>query len=351
MKNSIFGASAMAITALASGLLVHPAASAQTPINVSYQVTIHGIPLQIADDKNWWAQAGLKPDNMTSFAAGAQQVAAVPSKTWDVGLMGGPPALVGASRFNVQSVLILIDDSRANGMVAKGDQAAAIQANPVAALKGKEYLVPVNSTADYAAQSCFRKWGLKPGEVRAINIAPGAIVDAFKSSNVPVGSIWAPHFLRMQTQAGGKLVCTGQDGGATVTANLTVRADYLKDNLETVARFTAMYLRALDFMKKNKSDTLVAMKRFYDKGGVVLSPEEMDAEYTTRDYFNLSEQVAMFDRSRGPSKVDEIHNRLAEFFRAAGTIPSVMDPKAYVNVSVLEYIQKNPKLKAFAEGK
>ncbi|NBR86754.1 MAG: DUF2088 domain-containing protein [Verrucomicrobia bacterium] len=77
-------------------------------------------------------------------------------------------------------------------------------------------------------------------------------------------------------------------------------------------------------MKKNKGDTLVAMKRFYDKGGVVLSPEEMDAEYTTRDYFNLSEQVAMFDRSRGPSKVDEIHNRLAEFFRAAGAQPFIV---------------------------
>ena len=251
-------------------------AAAQTPINVSYQVTIHGIPLQIADDKNWWAEIGLKPGDMTSFAAGAQQIAAVASKSWDVGLMGAPPALLGASRFNVQTVLILVYDSRANGVVAKGDQAAAIQANPIAALKGKEYLVPVNSTSDYAAQSCFRKWGLQPGDVKAVNIAPGAIVDAFKSSNIPIGAIWAPHFLRMETQAGGKLVCTGRDGGAIVTANLVVRDDYLKSNMDTVARFTAMYLRALDFMKKNKAETLVEMKRFYDKGGVVLSPSEMD---------------------------------------------------------------------------
>jgi ABC-type nitrate/sulfonate/bicarbonate transport system substrate-binding protein len=345
------GNSLAAAVFLANVLGATAPVAAQTPINVSYQVTIHGIPLQIADDKNWWTEIGLKPGDMTSFAAGAQQIAAVASKSWDVGLMGGPPALLGASRFNVQTVLILIDDSRANGVVAKGDQAAAILANPVAALKGREYLVPANSTADYAAQSCFRKWGLQPGDVKAVNIAPGALVDAFKSSNVPIGAIWAPHFLRMETQAGGKLVCTGQDGGATVTANLVVRDDYLKSNMDTVARFTALYLRALDFMKKNKAETLVAMKKFYDKGGVVLSPSEMDAEYTSRDYFDLAQQVALFDRSKGPSKLDDIHNRLAEFFKAAGTIPAVLDPKTYVNPDVLAYIEKDAKLKAFAEGK
>lgn len=343
------------VATAAAGLLLEasavPNARAQTPINVSYQVTIHGIPLQIADEKKWWGAIGLKPGDMTSFAAGAQQIAAIPSKTWDVGLMGGPPALLGASRFNAQSVLILIDDSRANGMVAKADQADAIKTDPVKALKGREYLTPVNSTADYAAQSCFTKWGLKPGDVKAVNIAPGAIVDAFKSSNVPVGSIWAPHWIRMEKQAGGKLVCTGQDGGATVTANLVVREDYLKANMETVAKFTALYLRALDFMKKNKAETLQFMKRFYEKGGVELSPDEMDAEYTTRDYFTLSEQVAMFDRSKGPSKIDDVHNRLSEFFKAAGTIPAVMDPKAYVNGDVLAFIMKDEKLKAFAEGR
>ena len=101
--------SSIALALFIGGLMgVTAPAAAQTPINVSYQVTIHGIPLQIADDKDWWREIGLKPGDMTSFAAGAQQVAAVASKSWDVGLMGGPPALLGASRFNVQTVLILV---------------------------------------------------------------------------------------------------------------------------------------------------------------------------------------------------------------------------------------------------
>lgn len=341
----------MAALAMSIAALAGPAIAADPkPVNVSYQVTIHGVPLQLAEERGWWADAGLKPGNMTSFVAGAQQVAAVPSKTWDIGLMGGPPALLGASRFDLQTVLILIDDSRANAVVARDDVAAAIKADPVKALKGKQYLVPANSTADYAAQGCFAKLGLQPGDTQAVNIAPGAIVDAFKGSNIPVGAVWYPHFARMEKN-GGKLLCDGKGAGVLVTANMVVRPDYLKDNLDTVARFAAMYLRGLNVMRADREATQASMKKFYDKGGVSLSPEEMKGEIETRSYWNLEEQLKAFDRTGGASMLDKESTKLAEFFKKAGTIPKVLEAKAYINPVVLDHINKNPKLKAFAEGK
>ncbi|VTU24591.1 Putative aliphatic sulfonates-binding protein precursor [Variovorax sp. PBL-H6] len=341
----------LALAALAMSALAGPSLAAEpTPVNVSYQVTIHGVPLQLADDNGWWAEAGLKPGNMTSFVAGAQQVAAVPSKTWDIGLMGGPPALLGASRFNLQTVLILIDDSRANGVVARATDYSAIKSDPVKALKGKQYLVPANSTSDYAAQACFAKLGLKPGDVKAVNIAPGAIVDAFKGSDIPVGAVWYPHFARIE-KTGGKLLCDGQSAGVLVTGNMVVRPEYLTENLDTVARFAAMFLRGMNVMRADRAATLASMKKFYDKGGVSLSPEEMTGEIETRSYWSLDEQLKWFDRSAGPGKLDQESTRLAQFFKGAGTIPDVLDAKAYINPTVLNYINSHPKLKAFAEGK
>lgn len=325
-------------------------AQAEVPVNVSYQVTIHGIPLQIAEDKGWWKEIGLKPGNMTSFTAGAQQIAAVPSKTWDIGLLGGPPALLGAARFNLQSVLVLVDDSRANGVMAKTKNIEAIKSDPVKALKGAQYLVPANSTADYAAQACFAKLGLKAGDVQSVNIAPGAIVDAFKGSDIPVGAVWYPHFARMEKEGAGML-CDGKTAGVMVTANMVVRPDYLKENMDTVARFAAMYLRALNVMKTDQKATLSALNAFYQKGGVVLSEEEQKGELATRDYWDLAEQTAAFDRSKGPSLMDKESTRLVEFFESVGTISKAMDPKLYVNPSVIQYINDTPELKAFAEGK
>jgi len=343
--------SGIALSAAVWGGAGAPAFAADpTPVNVSYQVTIHGVPLQLAEDNGWWADAGLKPGNMTSFVAGAQQVAALPSKTWDIGLMGGPPALLGASRFGLQTVLVLIDDSRANGVVARESVYDEIKADPVKALKGKQYLAPANSTSDYAAQACFSKLGLKPSDVQAVNIAPGAIVDAFKGSDIPVGAVWYPHFARMEKN-GGKLLCDGKSAGVVVTANLVVRKEYLEQNLDTVARFTAMILRGMNVMANDRKATLDSMKTFYDKGGVSLSPEEMTGEVDTRDYWNLEKQLEVFDRSKGPSYLDKESTRLAEFFNKAGVVPKVLDAKSYINPAVLEYIDSHPELKAFAEGK
>ena len=349
IRNTAFLSGVTLSAALA--LACAPAAAADpTPVNVSYQVTIHGIPLQLAEDAGWWADAGLKPGNMTSFVAGAQQVAAVPSKTWDIGLMGGPPSLLGASRFGLQTVLILIDDSRANGVVARESEYDAIKADPVKALKGKQYLAPANSTSDYAAQACFAQLGLKPGDLQPVNIAPGAIVDAFKGSDIPVGAIWYPHFARMEKN-GGKLLCDGKSAGVLVTGNMVVRKEYLEQNMETVARFTAMMLRGMKVMATDRKTTLEAMQKFYDKGGVSLSPEEMEGEVDTRDYWDLAKQLEVFDRSKGESYLDKESTNLAQFFNKAGVIPKVLDPKAYINPAVLEYIDSHPKLKAFAEGK
>ena len=80
-------------------------------------------------------------------------------------------------------------------------------------------------------------------------------------------------------------------------------------------------------------------------------PESHVSEIETRSYWSLDEQVKAFDRSAGPSLMDKESTRLAEFFKSAGTISKVMEPKAFVNPVVLDYIVKNPKLKAFAEGK
>ncbi|MEH2511072.1 ABC-type nitrate/sulfonate/bicarbonate transport system substrate-binding protein [Nitrobacteraceae bacterium AZCC 1564] len=321
------------------------------PINLSYQVTIHGVQLQIAEDNGWWQKMNIKPGNMTSFVAGAQQVAASASGSWDIGLLGGAPALLGASRFKLHSGLVLIDDKRALAFTIQGGLAEAVSRDPVAALKGKSYVTPVNSFGDFAAKVCQTKLGLKSGDMTAINVAPGAIVDAFRSQgDVAAAGIWAPHWLRLEKEAGGKTICTVKDGGKTAYSTMVVRPEYLKDHMDAVARFTAMYLRATHVMKTDKAATLKAMKTFYDKGGVKMSPEEMEAEYSLRDYFDFDEQMAMFDRSKGQSTVDKGMSDIGEFMAASGSLSKVPNVNDYVDPSVLQYIASHAELKAFAKG-
>ena len=176
------------------------------------------------------------------------------------------------------------------------------------------------------------------------------LLRGFGSGDIPVGAIWFPHFARM-AKSGGKVLCTGKDAGATIISNMVVRSDYLKDNLDAVARFAAMYLRAMNVLREDKARALASMKRLYDQGGVVLSPEEMDGELTSRDYWSLADQTKAFDRKAGESAIDQASSQMAAFLKSTGTIQAIPDPKTYINPVVLDYINQHPDIKAFAEGK
>src|SRR5450631_3827240 len=134
-------------------------AQAIEEINVSYQPALYwSLPFYIASEKNWWAELGLKP-TFSTFPAGVPQIAASASKSWDVGGTGSVPAVLGAVRFNLLTIGITNDESRANAMLVRGDKFDAIKADPQL-LKGQRLLLTTNSTVNYAARKCLTKFGL-----------------------------------------------------------------------------------------------------------------------------------------------------------------------------------------------
>src|SRR5215210_9569338 len=115
-------------------------ASAQTPINVSYQPALYwALPFYVATEKGWWKEVGLVPA-FSVFPAGAPQVAAAQAKSWDVGGTGSVPATLGAARSGLITVGITNDESKANVLMVRGDKYDAVRANPQS-IKGQRILL------------------------------------------------------------------------------------------------------------------------------------------------------------------------------------------------------------------
>ncbi len=110
MKRSL--ASLALATALMTGLPAGLHAQTAAPIGVSYQPSLYwALPFHYANVKGWWKDVGLAP-NFTTFPAGAPQIAAAPSKSWDVGGTGSVPAVLGAVRFNILTIGITTTNPR-----------------------------------------------------------------------------------------------------------------------------------------------------------------------------------------------------------------------------------------------
>lgn len=338
---------AVALVAMATGAL----AQAPTKINISVQPALYSLfPLFLGTEKGWWKEVGLEP-SFSSFPAGAPQIAAAAAKTWDVGGTGSVPGVLGASRFNIKTIGITNDESATNAMMARPADAKEIKANPAAALKGKQVLISINSTVDYVLNSCLKKWGMARSDVQVVNLAQAQIISGMSSGEGRMMGLWAPNIYTVEDRLKAEPLCTGKDAGAIVPGNLIVREEFLKENPEATAKFLAVFLRGVHWIRANKAEAVQLMDKYYKGDGVTLTSVAHTAEIDRRPMYNLEEQLKLFDRSSGASTVDGWFKGLGEFVQSVGTIQSVPDGKSYLTDEVLKRIMADAKLRDFAMGK
>jgi len=319
-----------------------------TEIKVSYQAALYwALPFYVAEQKGWWGELDLKP-TFSTFPAGVPQIAASASKSWDVGGTGSVPAELGAVRYSLLTIGLTNDESAGNALLATAAKADAFAKNPQS-IKGQTIVLTANSTGDYAVQSCLAKWGLKKSDVTIKSMGQAEIISAMSSNNADLWGLWAPNIYTMEEKAGAKVICSGKDAGAIVPGALIVRADYAKENPQNVAKFLAVYLRTWKWMNAHQPEAIAMMKKFYDIGGVSITEASMKKEFDTRPTYDLAGQLRIMDRSKGPSDVDKWMTQIGEFMKGTGSIAEVPQASAYITDEYMKMVDRDPKLKAFAQ--
>ena len=339
------------LAAWAASLLMAPAAQAQAlqEIKVSYQPALYwALPFFVASEKNWWAEVGLKPV-FSTFPAGVPQIAASASKSWDVGGTGSVPAVLGHVRFGIKTIGLTNDESAGNALLVRKDVADQIARNP-ASIKGQTILLTANSTGDYAVQSCLKKWGISKADVVIKNMGQAEIISAVSSNNADLAGLWAPNIYTLEEKAGAKVLCSGKEGGVVVPGALIAHGEYAEQNPENVAKFLAVYLRAWKWMGAHKPEAIAMMQKFYAQGGVSISEASMKKEFDTRPTFDLAQQLARMDRTRGNSDVDSWFTQIGIFMRGTGAIQTMPAANDYITDAFMKRVQADPKLRDFANS-
>lgn len=334
---------------LAAGSVSIAAAQETTPIGISYQPALYwALPYYIATEKGWWEEVGLDPEFAT-FASGAPQMAAAAAESWDVGGTGSAPAVLGAARFDILTIGITNDESAANAVVARAEDAERIASDP-SFLEGQQLLLTTNSTGEYAALACLESWGLEPGDMQIINLNQQEIISAFATGTGALAGVWAPNIYTLEERAGAKVVCSGEEVDRVVPGTLVVRRDFAEQNPEQVTAYLAVYLRSIAWQKANRDETIQLMADFYRQAGVELPEEYLAREIDTRPTFTLEEQLELFAREGGPSQVDQWFSSLAEYLVSTGTIEEAPDTQSFITGEYLQMIADDPELRAFANN-
>jgi NitT/TauT family transport system substrate-binding protein len=82
---------------------------------------------------------------------------------------------------------------------------------------------------------------------------------------------------------------------------------------------------------------------------VSISEASMRKEFDLRPTFDLAQQLARMDRSRGNSDMDAWFSQIAIFMRGSGAIQSVPQSGDYITDEYMKRVQADPKLRDFAD--
>ncbi|NBE55836.1 taurine ABC transporter substrate-binding protein [Streptomyces boluensis] len=232
-------AAALTLTACGTGAGDSSGSGGKVQVRIAYQ----SIPNADLVVKNQRLLEKALPDadvKWVKFDSGADVNTAVIGGAVDLGLAGSSPVTKGLSEplnipYKVVWIHDLIGDNEA--LVAKKGIASVKQ------LKGKKVATPFGSTAHYSLLAALESAGLKPADVRLVDLQPQDVFSAWQRGDIDAAYVWTPTLDDLAKD--GKVLTTSRalaDAGKP-TADLGVVTDaFAKEHPEIVKA----WLRAQD---------------------------------------------------------------------------------------------------------
>ncbi|AVD71849.1 ABC transporter substrate-binding protein [Desulfobulbus oralis] len=283
-----------------------------------------------AHEKGWDKEVGLDLD-LLLFSNGMDIVNALPAGEWVFCGNGAVPAVLGALRYGTEVILIGNDESYTNAVMVRADSPIAktkgynkdfpdVLGHPDD-VRGKTFLITTMSSDHYAFSSWLQVLGLTDKDVIIKNMDQAQAVAAYEKGIGDGVALWAPHMYRGE-ELGWKIAGTVHSCKKGLPIVLMAEKKFAEQNPETVAAFLSVYLRAVNMLKTEPLESLVPeYKRFFlEFTGKEYSDDLALKDLQTHPVFNLEEQKALFDDSKGQSTAQRWQGELAKFFTGVGKL-------------------------------
>jgi taurine transport system substrate-binding protein len=242
---------AAALSLLYLSLLSPSAAAADKEVVVAYQDMV--VPWRYAQQIDALAKATGYKVTYRQFGGGGDVIRAMASGAVQVGEAGSSPVAAGLSQglpIQIFWVLDNINDAEAL-VVRKGSGITTLQQ-----LKGKTIAVPFVSTSHFDTLLAIKLAGLRPGDVKVVNLRPAEIAAAWQRGDIDATFIWNP-VLNTVKRDGTVLISSGQIASRTGLATFdafVVNADWARRNGAFLTAFVKILAKYDDDYRRHPTD-------------------------------------------------------------------------------------------------
>lgn len=208
-----------------------------------------------------------KVDFLT-VSSGAQVISAMAGNSLDVCNVGSSPMVVGfCNGLKISMVYVekVITDSEC--LAVRNDSGI----KSVKDLKGKSIALPFNTSVHFSMLAALKTAGLKPTDVKLINMKPDSITATWRRKEIDAAFIWHPILGELVAQDGKIIFTTGdlKPYGTLVFDGIVVRNEFKEKRPDLVLAYLKEYDRMCT-MYRDKPEEVAAVLSPY----LSLSPEK-----------------------------------------------------------------------------
>ncbi|CAB9507972.1 ABC-type nitrate sulfonate bicarbonate transport [Seminavis robusta] len=324
---------------------------------ISHQTELSSLTHKLALDKGYYSALGLDVE-LVWYPSGAPQVkAAVEDKSWDMGVAGVVPNIIGGSQ-GILGVGIAMDQSATNQLMGNAEGVATW---PPDSIEGIPIVLSPNSTGDFVVQACLKSQGYDIQDVEFIYAQQAEVIGNMTpgpdgTAKATLGGLWAPNTYKLLDSVNGsETICSGASVYATVTGGHMVRQEFAEEKPMTVAKVLSGWLRAVEFINddSNKEEVVNAMADFFAEADVILPRSALELDLRLVGLFGLARQLELMLRQGDPpnSQYDIWTSEVGNFMLENGVVTSLEPPATYIDDKYMKMVNDDPQLKDWAEGK
>ncbi|MBF8673707.1 MULTISPECIES: taurine ABC transporter substrate-binding protein [Pseudomonas] len=214
-------------------------------LTVAYQTTVD--PAKVAQVDGDYETATKASIDWRKFDNGADVITAVASGDVQIGYLGSSPLAAAATRkLPIETFLIATQIGAGEALVVRNEIKTPQD------LVGKKVAVPFVSTGHYSLLAALKHWNIDPAKVQILNLAPPAIIAAWKRGDIDATYVWDPA-LGVAKETGKVLITSGELGkaGAPTFDAWIVRKDFASKHPDVVRAFAQVTLQAYADYRKD----------------------------------------------------------------------------------------------------
>ncbi|MCR6544662.1 ABC transporter substrate-binding protein [Dehalobacterium formicoaceticum] len=275
-----------------------------TKLNAAFLGQIDAWPIYTATMDGTDEKYGLDIE-MMFFDSGMPMIETLPAKQWQIADAGSVPSLMASLRYDVEMVGIASDESPANAVMARADNAVfkTQGSNPdfpkafgsADDVRGKTFLVTTVSSGHYTLSKYLEALGLTEKDVVINNLEQAQAIKAFESGEGDFLVLWTPYMYRA-FEKGWKTVADASQVGATTLMMFLAEKDFAAEHPELVAQFLAANNEKTKRYLSEGVALVPEIQTYYkDWAAMDISESDVKLDIETHKLYTIEEQIAMME--------------------------------------------------------